>query len=361
MAEDIYSYKSDCAYFKGDAPCKPHKNTGVKCVDCEYYEKKEGIILIIKLGAIGDVIRTTPLLTKLWETRPDKKIWFLTYSPDIIPSKVDKIFPMNPESILVLRNAHFDEVINLDKDLHACALAKELDADKKTGFILKNGVPAPVDVRAEHKFRTGLFDDLNQSVKKSYPEEMFEICGFKYNKEEYILEIDESINWSFESHGLPVVGLNTGCGARWTSRLLPQTTWEDLTRALIENGYYPLLLGGEQEHEKNMEIAEKTRAHYPGHFSLPIFTLLMNRCDIVVTAVTMGLHIAIGLKKRVVLMNNIFNPNEFELFGRGEIVQPPLECKCFFSPRCRNDEYFCMESLTAAELFKAVERQKAAL
>jgi heptosyltransferase-2 len=82
----------------------------------------------------------------------------------------------------------------------------------------------------------------------------------------------------------------------------------------------------------------------------------MNQCDAVVSAVTMGMHIAIGLKKPLVLMNNIFNPYEFELYGRGEIVEPNKECKCYFSPKCINKEYFCLEHLPADKLFDAILR-----
>ena len=38
--------------------------------------------------------------------------------------------------------------------------------------------------------------------------------------------------------------------------------------------------------------------------------------------VSMALHVALGLKKKVVLFNNVFNSKEFELYGLGEIVEP---------------------------------------
>jgi heptosyltransferase-2 len=46
------------------------------------------------------------------------------------------------------------------------------------------------------------------------------------------------------------------------------------------------------------------------------------------------MHIAIGLGKRLVLMNNIFNRHEFHLYGKGEVIQPPgLECLGCFKQR----------------------------
>ncbi|GAB6283123.1 MAG: hypothetical protein STSR0008_18790 [Ignavibacterium sp.] len=61
----------------------------------------------------------------------------------------------------------------------------------------------------------------------------------------------------------------------------------------------------------------------------------MNNCDLVVTAVTMGMHLAIGLKKQLILFNNVFNKNEFYLYGRGEILEPDFDC--YYLPTCENN------------------------
>ncbi|MFA5511057.1 MAG: glycosyltransferase family 9 protein [Candidatus Kapaibacterium sp.] len=349
-------YKSDCRHFVGSVPCKPHKNHGYHCSDCPEYDKTDGIILIIKLGAIGDVIRTTPLLHVFKQKYPTKKIWWITYTPDIVPSVVDRIFSYDVEGIEILKSVKFDIAVNLDKDLQACALMKNINADVSFGYTLENGVPAPVNQTAEPKFITGLFDDVNKANTLTYPQEIFNICGFEFNGEEYILDCDTSIKWDLLNNGKKIIGLNTGCGARWISRLWSDDNWIELIKKLKNAGYFPMLLGGEQEDEKNTYLSEKTGAFYPGYFSLSVFISLMNQCDVIVSAVTMGMHIAVGLKKPLILMNNIFNPAEFELYGRGEIVMPKVECHCFFSPKCTHDEYFCMDHLPVNSIYEAITR-----
>ena len=355
MGKDIFFYKSNCKYFLGYVPCKPHKNEGVHCNDCQYFKETDSVVLIIKLGAIGDVIRTSPLLYKIWEEHPRSQVWWLTYSPDIVPKSVDKVLGFTLESILTLRATKFKLVINLDKDDYACGLTKMLDAEKKIGYILENGKPSPINSEAHPKFITGLFDDANQINNKTYLEEIFEICGWKFNKQEYILDCDTSISFNIPNNGKKIIGLNTGCGERWVSRLWSYDNWKELIFLLHKNNFFPLLLGGKQEDAKNMSLAKDTGAFYFGHFNLKEFISLVNHTDIVVTAVTMGLHIAVGLRKKVVLMNNIFNSKEFELYGRGIIVQPEKECKCFFSPKCKNPEYFCMDSLKPLTIFNSIQ------
>jgi heptosyltransferase-2 len=347
-------FKEDCRHFRGDIPCRPHKKHGYHCQNCPEYSPARENILIIKLGAIGDVIRTTPLIKRIKQEFPKCMLWWITNSPEVIPSSVDKVLPFNLESIISLRSVHFFKIINLDKDHHACALASQLEADYIDGFTMVEGKPMPANQRAMHKYLTGLFDDVNKANTKNYLQEIFEICGYKFSGEEYELELKVQKIWDIPNRSKAVIGLNTGCGARWVSRLWREDYWIELIKLLQKEGFTPMLLGGEQEHKQNTYFAEQTGALYFGYYDLNTFISLVNECDLVVTAVTMGLHIAIGLRKKVVLMNNIFNKNEFELYGRGIIVEPDIECKCFFSPKCTNEEYFCLDHLPPNKIFSAV-------
>ena len=128
--------KTDCRHFRGDVPCKPHKVSGVHCFDeagrvCPSYDQTDKRILIIKLGAIGDVIRTTPLLHKLKEVHPKAKITWLTATPEVVPSIVDEIMDFSLINLTTLRSTSFDLVFNLDKDREACALTEQLTAAVK--------------------------------------------------------------------------------------------------------------------------------------------------------------------------------------------------------------------------------------
>ena len=348
--------KTDCIYFRGDIPCKPHKEEGKHCGDCNYFTKVSKKILIIKLGAIGDVIRTTPLFSRLRNDYPDAKFFWLTHSPSVIPPAVHEVITFTAQSVVYLQSIHFDMLINLDKDKEACALATQISADEKYGFYMKDGVPAPVNELAQHKFMTGLFDDLNKTNSKNYLQEIFEICGMDYKGEKYILDSfrQHEREWQLD-HSKKVVGLNTGCGGRWVSRLWPEKNWIELAKTLYNSGYEVVLLGGQQEHDKNLKIAEQSGVKYLGYYPLETFINLVDHCDIVVTAVTMAMHITLALNKKIVLFNNIFNRNEFELFGLGRILEPSKECKCFFSASCKNDEYFCMQHVEVERVYTTIE------
>lgn len=346
---------SDCRFFRGDIPCKPHKQTGEHCAECSKYQKKNEKILIIKLGAIGDVIRTTPLLRRIKDEFPDAYIYWLTNSPEVLSKNwVDQILRVSPETLSWLEIIEFDWIINLDKDNIAIAMAQKLKSAKKNGFISdKYGLARPLATEAEnHKWLTGLFDDLNSINTKHYVQEVFEIAGYDFRGEEYILEVKEEEKKINFANGKKIVGLNTGCGGRWISRLYPTEHWITVATGLITAGFEVVLLGGEQEHSRNTEIADVTSAHYFGYFPLETFIALMDECDIIVSAVTMGMHIAIALKKHLVLFNNIFNTNEFYLYNRGEIIEPNPRCGCYFTQTCPHDS---MKSIAPERVINAVQ------
>ena len=56
----------------------------------------------------------------------------------------------------------------------------------------------------------------------------------------------------------------------------------------------------------------------------------------------------------VILFFN-FNPHEFDLFGKGEIVQPTKECQCFYLGKCKLGTS-CMEDISTQMVIDAVGR-----
>jgi heptosyltransferase-2 len=180
-----------------------------------------------------------------------------------------------------------------------------------------------------------------------------------FQGEDYLINLNVELanEWKLkmtnQSNGLEVVGLNTGCGPRWNTRLWSEQAWVELAIMLRESGFYPVFLGGELEHEKNLRMSHSAGVYYPGHFSLAEFIALTDSCNYVVTQVSMMMHIATALKKKMVLMNTIFNKREFELYGRGVIVEPPKPCECYYGNACVRGQA-CMHDITPLVVWDAL-------
>jgi len=355
-----YVVHQDCRQFKGDHPCQPHKREGVICDGCPHYDPVSSRILIIKLGANGDVIRTTPLLAPLRQKYPNSEITWVTWTPEVVPTRSfhqdapDIILPWKWETVVTVLHSKFDVVINLDKDPDACSVAEALDAPKKFGFGWEYNRPRPLNELARHKFLTGIDDSLSRANRKTYPQEIIEMCGLGYQKQRYLLDphLEEPVPEGLPSIR-PLVGLNTGCSPRWSSRMWPEQHWVRLATLLKESGYGVVLLGGKDEDQKNRRIAVASETIYIGVFPLPRFVRLVGEIDLMVTSVTMAMHIAIGLGKKIVLLNNIFNRHEFELYGQGVIVEPEIECDCYYKPVCKNN---CISTILPTQIMEQCRR-----
>ena len=314
--------------------------------------------MIIKLGAAGDVLRTTPLLRGLDPLRTGRKILWVTHSPEMLPTGVCEAVTVSAGTIARLQSTEWDFCWNLDKDMEACSLAALTRAKTYRGYTLKNGVPAPVNEGAWHTFSAGIDDSYSKANSKSYVEGIFEVVGLPYQKQEYFLRqpSDEASARAAQLlSGEGWFGLNVGASPRWRARIWPECRWEQLTRMLFTTGRKVVLLGGPDEDSLNCRLAAATGAVYAGVQSLETFYAMIGRCSAVITGVTMALHLAIGQRIPVVLLNNIFNAHEFELYGRGTIVGPPTPCDCYYDSVCRTNRC-CINEITAEAVFNAAIR-----
>jgi heptosyltransferase-2 len=118
-----------------------------------------------------------------------------------------------------------------------------------------------------------------------------------------------------------------------------------------------MLLGGRAEAERNAEISRRT-----GRFVIDSPTtegirrgmVYVDACDLVVTGDTSAMHMAIALKKHVVVWFGLSCASEIELFGRGEKIVSPVDCAPCWKKSC--DHLSCIKQLDLNAVLAAVVR-----
>jgi heptosyltransferase-2 len=328
-------------------------------------------ILIVKLAAIGDVLRTTPLLTGLKRAYPqshitwvvDKEAYPLLQNNPLI----DRLLTFDFPSTLPLELETFDLVMGLEKEPRGAALVSRVKADVKKGFGLgPEGSIYPLNRASEYAFFLGLSDEEKfYRNQKTYPELIFEIAELDYQKDEYLLFLspeDIAFAEGFAKKvglrkGEVVIGLNTGAGGVFANKAWILEGYVKLIEKLAkEPKTRLLLLGGPGERERNRKILRRVKKAVLDtgcENTLGQFAALIGLCDLVVTGDTTALHLAIGLKKKVVA---IFGPTcaqEIELYGRGENIVSPISCAPCYRRKC-DVSPSCMEAITVAEVMKSI-------
>ncbi len=364
----------DCRFFLGDRPCKWHKRTGVVCT-CERYEPIDERLLIIKLDAMGDVLRTTSLLPAIAEAHPRAAITWIT-KRESVPlldrnPYIAEILEFGPEALVHLQARTFDRVINLDASKISAALASVARAPRKDGFLCDDrGVVTPTNAEARRWLEMGLFDDLKRRGTSTYQDLMAAILDLSGRPHRYVFELSAEEIASARAHLLslgldlerPIVGLNTGAGDRWPLKQWREDGYVELVGRLSRDAAVQfVLLGGPNEQQRNerLRAAAPVRLYDPGcNNAVRHFAGLVRHCDVVVSGDTLAMHMALAMRRRAVVLFGPTSAAEIELYGIGEKVVPDMTCltcyktSCSFVPNC-------MDLITADMVERAVHRQLA--
>ena len=255
-------FKRDCKSFPENYACEIMTAEGYQdCEECNFYEPIGKKILIIKLGALGDVIRTIPILQGLKKKYPESQItWIIAEGEgkDILKNNknIDKILEYSQETLLKLKYEKFDLLINFDISTKALIASNTANAKEKLGFYLEeDGHPQAFKESAKYYLNRVFSNYANLANRKSYQEMMFEIAELIYNKEEIILNnVDESYADNFiKKHNISkqdkIACINLGSGGRWPSKGWHQDKIIELIKKLKKENYKVLLRGGPEEEQ----------------------------------------------------------------------------------------------------------------
>ena len=314
-------------------------------------------VLIIKLGAIGDVIRTTSIIQGLKSKYRNSRIDWMTKkeSFDILRNNnlIEKIYLIG-SNLQELKNKNYDLVISLDDEGDACKLASSVKYKKIIGAFLDNGKRVYTKDSSEW-FDMGLIsrfgkqkaDELKAKNKKTYQQIMYGILGLKYEKQEPVLRLNDKEsefgkNFASKSNiGKKdlVIGINTGAGGRWEDKKLSVEETAELIDKLNDQikNFKIILFGGPEEKERNENIKKsvKTKIIDAGcSNSLMEFASLVNLCNVLVTSDSLALHIGTALKKKIVVFFYPTSESEIELYSRGIKIIGKGKDYCSYKPKC---------------------------
>ncbi|NUP88564.1 MAG: glycosyltransferase family 9 protein [Candidatus Sumerlaeia bacterium] len=359
----------DCRHYSGYKPC----GVNPVCQGCDHYDPAGQRILVIKLAAMGDVLRTTPILPALrreyprahitWLTRPESR-GLLRCNPHL-----DRLLVWGLDATLILEAIPFDLVLNFEKDLAALALAERLHVREHRGFRLTNhGTVGIADECAAEALRLGLDDHHKFHVNtKPMQQIVCEMAGLSWDGTLYhyvpsprTLAMRQSFAQMHpELAGKMVIGVSTGCGPGFPTKQWAMKNVLDLLKRLSERpGTVTLLLGGEREAEFNRRILQEAGGWVIDtgcHNTFEDFAGILLNCSAVVAADSMPVHLATALDVPAVALFGPTTPREVDLGPRGEKVVTDFECSPCYRTRCDKSP-LCMEAMGADLVAEAIER-----
>lgn len=305
-------------------------------------------ILIIKMGysetldsdkskivSLGDVVRCSVILESIKNRYPNSQItWLVSKEAFALVEgnkHISKILVWDEFVPFVLMREQYDMVINLEKIDGICALVEMINAWEKVGFRFDS--------------QTGSFDTYSQSLiakeyiqskddggKKSiWQEIILNMLGSSWSGQEY------SLGYEPKSLEMYDVGLNWQVGVKWPTKGASKQWWEGLC--------------------VNLQRQDMTCSWQQGEKDLYEYMEWINSCRVTVTNDSLGLHLALALKKNVIALFGATDSAEIYLYGRGVAIEASAlaECKPCYKNRCDKPTH-CMELIDSKEIASLVKQ-----
>ncbi len=323
-------------------------------------------VLILKTGALGDVLRTTSILPGLAARYPGLSITWVTApgATDLVQHHplVTETLALDPKDARAaermgeqLAPRGFERVLSLDDEDPLCRLASRVADPEERPGVLSGAFSRPDGSRAYTPdvgpwFDMGLLsvhgkaeaDRRKVANTASHAAIYARMFGIEMGEPELPLDatvVDRAQERLRSLRGKRLIGLNTGSGGRWESKKLPVDRTVRLARELDRAqpdrlGF--VLLGGPEEAARNAQLTRELGGQVPlvdtgTSNGLLEFAGLVGELDLLITSDSLALHVAVARKRPVLCFFAPTSAAEIELYGRGEKVLSTAPDYCSYA------------------------------
>ena len=343
-------------------------------------------ILILKTGALGDVLRTTSILPGLARRYPRARITWVTASDarELVARHplVDevRIVRLDDQAGIAelgddLAASRWARVLSFDDELPMCRLAARVDGGGVSGAFLDDQGRRTYTDDVEDWFGMGLLardgraaaDRRKRENRRSHAELFASMLGIEQGEPELPLDAEriaaaaELLGAEARRQRGPLIGLNTGAGGRWPTKAVPVERVVELTARLHDahaGAVSFALFGGPDEVNRNEEILLGVEAlpQRPDVIDTGVenplldFAAQIANCDLLVTSDSLGMHIALARRVPVVAFFAPTSAAEIAIGDPGEKVVSTAPDYCSYRTDADNS------TITARRLADAVLR-----
>ncbi|MGA1842134.1 MAG: glycosyltransferase family 9 protein [bacterium] len=326
-------------------------------------KQSKGHILIIKPGAIGDVLQMTPVLRAVRNSFPSSVVLFLAGSVVTLE--------------LLYKNININEVLLFKKGRGVKEVSRVIKLAKslkpKQIYMILNFQPSnwrwrllTLILKPQYVFLYKKQKRINEEERRLHAVEdhLKTLSKFKACREDLHLdffltedEIEEAkgiINgYIFENNmGKGIICFNMGASHsvnRW-----PADYFYKLSSILIAAGFRIILIGGEEDRmlvNQYLSNGPSECLDLVGKLSIRKTAAILSQCDLLVSGDTGPLHIATSVGTKVIGLFGAADPARTGPIGYGNIViQPNLPCVPCRKRRCKNTKRLCMEVIKPEEV-----------
>lgn len=315
-------------------------------------------VLIIKLGAIGDIVHTSIICEAIKSKHPDWTIDFLT-SKDFVKllenhPYIDNIIPWEQEYKSL---KGFFEIIKL-------YFSGQYDYYFSPTLSLRTFIFSILTFPKKFKFKKKLggmwVEDYFQMARTIVKDIQLPKTLTLGVSEEANLIVENEIKNYARPYFVIAPGRvvdNTRQGRLWNVE-----KWKELTNKLIsEYGGTVFVVGSKYEREVHKVLENENIIIKSGEYELEHSKAILSKADLVISGDTGPIHIASAFNVKTLALLGSTDPKHIKPYGEnGYYVSADYECLYCWKKKCpylkKEEKYTpCMEKLTVEKVFEKVK------
>lgn len=319
-------------------------------------------ILIIKLGALGDVILATPHIKRIVEACPDAQVTLMTapgYAVLVQGHPGLEVVAFRRRGFIEmwrilawLRSRRFAVVYDLQGSLRSRIMTRVSGARR---CIARKPGPACRDLPPEQRNRAHVFQELNA---------LLESAGIEpAQPRAWLSGVEEAgpkvVTWlkNYKLQNKRLVLIHAGCSRRWPSKRWEEAHYAALATALESRGFSVLWIGGQEEGDLNRRLARQAGVDASGLFTLAELVALGQRAEFALVNDSGPMHV---LSAAPLPVYAFFGPTDWRcshaLGQEGRILGKAVPCSPCHLPVCPPErEHRCLRTMTPALVMSRLE------
>ena len=319
-------------------------------------------ILIIKLGALGDVVLATSLLARLLEVHAADRVTLLTapeyrellsgfHDLDIVAFR-RKGLPGMSRLLRWLLGQQFDVVYDLQGSLRSRIMTLLTQAQQRAG-----PVPALAYTHTPLPGNQGVhaFDRFNAVLLAAGLDAAPAVPQLPLGKAA-VSRVDVWLQQQ-DLSGRRLLLMHAGASPRWPSKRWPEQYFLELALALESRGMTVIWLGGEIERDLNLRLASKTGIDATAAFGPGELAALGRRAAFVMTNDSGPMHI---LSTAGLPVYAFFGPTDWQrshaLGQSAHVLVNPVHCSPCHLPVCPpQQQHVCLAGITPETVLARLE------
>lgn len=335
-----------------------------------YKEAHKKRILVIKIGAVGDVILVIPSLRAIRNNFPDAYISVIVGSNS---RHVLKKCPYIDDVIFYDRKDHekgIKGLLKMGAIVRRKAFEVSLDfqnnrashiiawlggiprrfgyGNKKFGFLINNRLKylkigvGPVEEQFRILKRAGINTIGASKRLETWP-----------SKEDFSY-VDSFLKNEWVRTNQVLVGINIG--SSWKTKRWPLKCFSRLSDMLAAKDIRVIITGSEEEQRLADDFVKMTRSkviNVAGKTTVTELAALIKRCKVFVTGDSAPMHIASSMGTNFIALFGPTDPRRhYEATDKGLVIKKKVTCGPCYKSDCK--KVLCMDKISVDEVFKAV-------